>query len=174
MQSDERLDKTRLLSFLEIVSKELVSNLVLVAAGGTAMTLLGLKPSTIDVDFTAPASDLHEFRNALRSIPHGFKRDSWEDGAIFSQILPADYLNRSVPIEKIGKIELRALHPIDIVVTKIGRLDERDKQDIEVCIRKYKLTNKQVTKRANQVEYVGRGQNYHINLQHVLKQFFPG
>ena len=136
------------------------------------MTLLGLKPSTIDVDFTAPARDLHAFRSVLRSIPHGFKIDAWEDGAVFSQILPADYLKRSKLIKKFGRIELRTLHPVDIVVTKIGRLDERDKQDIKACIRKYKITEKQITKRAGQIEYVGREENYSINLRHVLKHFF--
>ena len=83
------------------------------------------------------------------------------------------HLRRSKLIKKIGMIELRSLHPIDIVVTKIGRLDERDEQDIEACIRKYGLTEKQITKRAGQVEYVGSEENYRINLRHVLKDFFP-
>ncbi len=67
---------------------------------------------------------------------------------------------------------LKALSPIDIVVTKIGRLNQRDKEDIEMCIRKFKITKNQVIKRAKEVEYVGREENYEINLEHVLKNFF--
>jgi len=48
------LDKTQLLDFLGVVEKELSRRITLVAIGGTAMTLLDLKPSTIDIDFTGP------------------------------------------------------------------------------------------------------------------------
>jgi len=43
------LDKTHLLDFLGVVERELSRQITLVAAGGTAMTLLDLKPSTIDI-----------------------------------------------------------------------------------------------------------------------------
>ncbi len=33
----------------------------ILAAGGTVMTLLDLKPSTIDIDFTIPSTDGVEF-----------------------------------------------------------------------------------------------------------------
>ena len=70
-------------------------------------------------------------------------------------------------------IHLRTLNPLDIVVTKIGRLDDRDKQDIDTCIKKFHLTRAQVTKRAKQVDYVsGREENYEINLKYVLESFF--
>ncbi len=166
------LDKTRLLEFLETVDRELRRRITLVAAGGTAMTLLDLKPSTVDIDFTAPSKDASELQKILQSTPHGFKVDCWEDGAVFSQILPADYVEKSIQIAKFKHIELRTLNPVDIVVTKIGRLDERDKQDIEVCIRKFKLTRNQIEKRASQVQYVGREENYRTNLQYVMNKFF--
>jgi hypothetical protein len=63
-------------------------------------------------------------------------------------------------------IELRTLSPLDIVVTKIGRLDQRDKEDIAACIRKFGLTKEQVAERAKQVSYVGREENYEINLKY--------
>lgn len=91
MQSGERIDKTKLLAFLEIAGKELNGRITLVAAGGTAMTLLDIKPSTVDIDFTGPRADISEFEHALKNIPHGFKIDCWKDGMVFSQILPDDY-----------------------------------------------------------------------------------
>ena len=81
-------------------------------------------------------------------------------------------MKKSIHIAGLKNIELKALHPVDIVVTKIGRLDERDKQDIEACIKRYKLTKSQVTRRAKQIEYVGKEENYRTNLQYVLSKFF--
>lgn len=169
-----RFDKKRLLDFLEILDKEIIEKITLVAAGGTAMTLLDMKTSTIDIDFTIPSQDVREFEDALKKIPHGFKIDYWTDGMVFSQILPLDYLEKSIPIKtKLKNIKLKALNPLDIVVAKMGRLDERDLHDIKACIKKFKLTKNQIKKRAKDVEYVGREENYKINLQHVMKTFFP-
>src|SRR5438445_1101735 len=142
------LDNTKLLNFLEEIDKELTRRITLVAAGGTAMTLLKAKPSTIDVDFTLPGEDYTEFTRILEIVPHGFKVDTYNDGAVFSQILPTDYIKKSKTIKtKMENIDLKALSPIDIVVTKIGRLNDRDKEDIETCIKKFKLTKNQIVKR---------------------------
>jgi hypothetical protein len=166
------LDSSDLILFLEEVQKELSRGITIVAVGGTALTLLGVKPSTRDIDLTIPGDDYDEFQNALKSTPHGFKVDCWKDGAVFSQMLPGDYLRRSEDIRRLKRIRLKALSPVDIVVTKIGRLDDRDKEDIEACIKKFKLRRNQITKRAERVEYVGRRENYETNLRYVLKNFF--
>jgi len=134
------LDKTQLLDFLGVVEKELSRQITLVGAGGTAMTLLDLKPSTIDIDFTGPGEYIADFKEALKNISHGFKIDLYKDGVVFSQILPEDYLEKSIRIRQIGRIELCSLQPLDIVVTKIGRLDDRDMRDIEACIKGHRLT----------------------------------
>src|SRR4030042_5179530 len=118
------LDKSVLLDFLTVLDDEVGRRITLVAVGGTAMTLLDLKPSTIDVDFTIPSNDKPAFDKALANIPHGLKIHAWSDGFVFSQILPDDYLEKSIEIANFKRILLKALHPIDIVVTKIGRLDD--------------------------------------------------
>ncbi len=167
-----QLGSIAVVKFLEEVDKSLNRKITLVAVGGTAMTLLRVKPSTVDVDFTLPGEDYDEFQQALRNTPHGFTVDCWIDGTVFSQTLPNDYLTRSRDIRKMKRIRLKALHPVDIVVTKIGRLDDRDKQDILACIKKFRLKKTQVAKRARQIDYVGREENYEINLKHVLGNFF--
>lgn len=168
-----RLDNRVLLDFLEEVDKELERKVTLIAVGGTALTLLGAKPSTRDVDFTLPSDDYGEFQRALKNTPHGFVVHCFHGGMIFSQSLPDDYQSESAPVKrKMKNIHLRTLSPLDIVVTKIGRLDDRDKEDIDSCIKKFHLTRAQVTKRAKQVEYVGREENYEINLKYVLKNLF--
>ena len=102
--------------------------ITLVAAGGTAMTLIDLKPSTIDIDFTIPSGDIKEFEQVLKNNPPGYKVDRWTDGCIFCQTLPNDYIEKSIKIKEFSHISLRALHPVNIIATKIGRLDERDIQ----------------------------------------------
>ncbi|WP_428323722.1 DUF6036 family nucleotidyltransferase [Nitrosopumilus sp.] len=167
------LSKQQLLDFLEELDKELEREITVVAVGGTAMTLHNAKASTIDVDFTIPAQDYSEFDRVLKIIPHGFKVDAWNNGMVFSQDLPDDYLEKSKPVRtKMKKMKLRILDPLDIIVTKIGRLHGRDKEDIATCIKKFRITPEQIKKRAKQVVYVGREENYEINLNHVIKNFF--
>ncbi len=168
-----RLDSTALSRFLGELDKELTRDITLIAVGGTALTLLDAKPSTIDVDFALPNDDYDEFQRVLKQVPHGFTVHCFHDGMIFTQDLPEDYLeNASTVRTKMKHIELKALDPIDIVVTKIGRLNDSDMEDIESCIKKFGLTRGQVEDRAAKVVYIGREENYRINLKHVLEKFF--
>lgn len=70
------LDNTKLLDFLGEVDKELSRKIVVVAIGGTAMTLVKAKPSTIDVDFTIPGEFYDEFTKAKNIVNPGFRVDS--------------------------------------------------------------------------------------------------
>lgn len=139
------------------------------------MTLLGVKPSTRDIDFTGKGDDIRLFKRTCRSIPHGMKIDTYADGLIFQTQLPDDYLTRSRKVEsarQFKRIRLKALHPLDIVVTKIGRLDDRDKQDIKDCIRKFRLKKSDVKLRASQVDYIGVTEHFEHHLHLVLSRFF--
>jgi len=167
-------DKTALLDFLEVLNEDLTRKITLVAAGGTAMTLLDLKPSTMDIDFTIPSSDLPEFERALKNNPPGFKVDRWTDGYVFCQSLPDDYLEKSIKIKQYSHISLRALNPLDIIVTKIGRLNQRDIQDIETCIKAYKISKDDIKARAALVSptYITKEEDYLYHLNWVIKKFF--
>jgi len=100
------------------------------------MTLLSLKPSTRDMDFTGPSTDIADFEKAHSSLHHGFQIDCWKGGQVFMINLPADYIQKSRRIStRLNRISLYALSPLDIIVTKIARLNNRDIEDIETCIR---------------------------------------
>lgn len=167
-------DKSALLEFLETINDDLTKKIALVAAGGTAMTLLDLKPSTIDIDFTIPGIDRIEFEQVLKNNPLGYRVDRWTDGYIYCQKLPKDYLEKSIKIKEFSHIVLRALHPVDIVVTKIGRLNQRDIQDIEARIRECKVSETEIKARALLVlqTYVGPEEDYLSHLDWVLERFF--
>lgn len=167
------LDNTKLLEFLEEMDRELERKIVVVAVGGTAMTLLNAKPSTIDVDFTIPGEYFDDFERAKKIVQPGFRVDLFRDGAVFVTILPEDYLERSKQIKtKLKKIDLRALQPVDIVITKITRLDGRDEQDIQACIEKFGLGKREIKERAKQTGYSGNDDVFKDNLQTVLKKFY--
>ena len=160
----------QLLRFLGEVQKVLERRVVLVAVGGTAMTLYKLKPSTVDIDFTGPAEDVKLFVGAVKRVQPGFRVDAWPNGQVFSQFLPSDYLNKSRRIKKLRRVELRALAPVDIVVTKIGRLDQRDLDDIKMCRKRFRLGNAAIVRRAARVEYAGSRKVFDNNLETVLRQ----
>lgn len=132
-----QFNKQRLMEFLEVVDKELEEPVELTAVGGTAMTLLGLKDSTLDIDFDVEADRAIGFRKTLARLHHGYRIDLYTGGLIFSQQLPEDYAEKRIPVKTdFRKIRLYTLNPLDIIVTKIGRLNDRDIEDIKACIRK--------------------------------------
>ena len=85
MSSNRELDKSVLFKLLKYFDEEAKQKITLIAAGGTAMTLLDLKTSTLDIDFTLPSCDKMEFDRIRSLVPHGFKIDMYTDG-LFSAI----------------------------------------------------------------------------------------
>lgn len=169
------LDKKSLLEFVKLIDSELEGPVDIIAVGGTAMTLLDMKRSTIDVDFDFPADEgLASFKKAMKAITPGFRVDIFLGSQIFSQKLPDDYKNMTISIRVGGlaKLKLFALHPVDIVLSKIGRLSDRDVEDIRTCIQKYGLSGARIRKRGNAVEEAGNENVYRENLEFVLKNFF--
>ena len=171
---NETIGKEKLLGFLMQADKMLAGKIRVNAVGGTGLTLLNAKDTTKDIDFDFSKEDEKEFKKALSRLPpHGLRIDFFTDGMIFSQKLPKDYEKHCVPIKtNLKNTQLFSLNPIDIIATKIGRLNDRDIEDIRACIEKFRITKKQVEKRGKQIEYVGHEETYKSNLEFVLKNFF--
>ena len=149
------------------------SKLVIVGAGDTAMALLDLKAPAMHVDLTGPYSDLAEFSRISAGVPHrGFQIHTWPDGLVFGQRLPEDYAKVSVSLgADLARIDLRALQPLDIVVTKIERLTDDDVRDIKTCIRQFKLGKNQILKRARALQQVRNESRFERNLESVMSLF---
>ena len=161
--------KSDLLKWLHGMDKRLNKKITIVAVGGTAMTLLGLKSSTIDVDLCINSKDKKDFEKALDKK---FKVDIFTDGFIFSEQLPPDHIEMSKEILELKNITLKALSPMDIVITKAARLNARDEEDIGV-LAKY-VKKEELMKRFNEVvgTYAGDEKIYRYNFEVVLKRFF--
>jgi hypothetical protein len=67
VQKEYRLDKNELLDNLRAWNSILRRKVHMIACGGTAMTLLGVKASTKDVDFMVPA--LREYNYLTKQLP---------------------------------------------------------------------------------------------------------
>ena len=67
VQNEYRLDKDELLDNLRAWNRVLRRKVHLIACGGTAMTLLGVKASTKDVDFMVP--DVMEYNYLIKKLP---------------------------------------------------------------------------------------------------------
>lgn len=67
VQNKYRLDKNELLDNLRAWNSVLRRKVHLIACGGTAMTLLGVKASTKDVDFMVP--DIREYSYLTKQLP---------------------------------------------------------------------------------------------------------
>ena len=112
------------------------------------MTLLGLKPSTLEIAFTGSLWDIIEFEEAHQSLYHSFDVRCWKDGQLLTVSLPRDYMGKSIMIEtNLAKIKLFALNPVDIVVAKIAGLKQRDWDDIESCVNTYGLAAEDIRER---------------------------
>ena len=61
VQTNYRLDQAELLDHLRAWNSVLRRKVHLIACGGTAMTLLGVKASTKDVDFMVPDTGEHAY-----------------------------------------------------------------------------------------------------------------
>ncbi|MDE1869058.1 MAG: hypothetical protein KGH60_03805 [Candidatus Micrarchaeota archaeon] len=171
----ERISKSGLLGFLDVFDREAGMNMLLVAVGGTAMTLLGLKPSTKDIDFNIPSDrDLREFRRLRERMAPGVKIDVWGGNMIFTERMPDDYIKRSSEYSpgKFKKIRVMVLSPMDIVCSKISRLNDADIEDIKDCIKLKRITKRQLKARANQFSRAGNDQIFAENLEYILKEMF--
>ena len=163
------IDRNELVKWLRSIDKKLHSKITLIAVGGTAMTLLGLKSSTRDIDFCIKSDEKKDFEKALDKK---FKIDIFSDGYIFSEQLPADYVEKSKEIAKMKNITLKALNPVDIIITKAARFIARDEEDIE-ALSKY-VDKDELIKRFNEVlkSYSGKEEDYKYHFNIILKRFF--
>ena len=163
------IDKSELIAWLKGVDKRLRKSMTVIALGGTAMTLLGLKSSTIDVEFCVASEDRKIFENALDKR---FKVDIFTDGYIFSEQLPDDYAERSKDVLALKHIQLKVLNPLDIVITKTARLNARDEEDIQ-AIAAY-VDKEELLQRFEKVvpTYSGKEEEYRRNFDYIVERYF--
>ncbi|MFA7706598.1 MAG: DUF6036 family nucleotidyltransferase [Candidatus Omnitrophota bacterium] len=139
-----RIDKQGLLDTLSAWDGFLKKKAHLIACGGTAMTLLGIKESTKDIDLIVPNTDEYDYLiKILKEL--GYKSASgwgWlrDDRFIFdifrgkaihtTELLesPLDEGN-NIPVKEFSHIYLGVLNYYDIIISKIFRGTRIDNDD---------------------------------------------
>jgi len=131
-----RIDKQGLLDRISVWDGFLKRKVHLIACGGTALTLLGVKESTKDIDFIVP--DITEYKYLISNLKQlGYKSASgsgWtkQDGFVFelfrgkfvhtTELLESP-LNEenNIPIKEFSYIYLGVLNYYDLIITKLFR-----------------------------------------------------
>ena len=139
-----RIDKEGLFERLGVWNDFLRRKVRLIACGGTALTLIGIKPSTKDIDLIVP--DEGEYRYLIKVLKQlGYKSASgsgWarDDGFIFdlfagkrvhtTELLesPLDKGNNSL-VKEFSRIYLGVLNYYDILISKLFRAASVDMED---------------------------------------------
>ncbi len=149
-----------LFELLESLSVFVDQKVQMYALGGTALTILGIKPSTLDIDINIDSEKQYTYIcNLFERI--GFKRigvTRWltQEGLVFdlfygSNILGTELLSDCLDLAKFinsfGKIELYTLSPYDIIISKLARGDQRDFIDIKHLFEYEKIELITLTKR---------------------------
>lgn len=132
-----------LFELLESINEYVERRTNMYALGGTALTILGIKQSTLDIDMNIDSESEYKYIvSVFEQI--GFKKISacrWltQEGLAFdlffgsnilgTDLLP-DCLEESEFIKSFGMINLYTLSLYDIIISKLARGDERDFNDI--------------------------------------------
>ena len=142
-----RLDKNQLLDILEGWNRILKRKTHLIACGGTAMTLLGIKPSTKDVDFMVPK--INEYEYLIKQLSAlGYKQvtgSGWErSGESFrfdifrgnwihtTELLESPLVNgRNTILMEYSHLYIGILNEYDLISSKLMR---GTKVDFEDCL----------------------------------------
>lgn len=139
-----RIDKEGLFDQLGAWNGFLKRKIHLIACGGTALTLLGIKPSTKDIDLIVPDVNEHKYLvGTLKQLGytsasgHGWRRG---DGFIFD-LFPGKRIHlteliesplepgNNTPVREFSYIYLGVLNYYDILISKLFRASSVDIDD---------------------------------------------
>ncbi|MBI3597217.1 MAG: hypothetical protein HY203_08710 [Nitrospirae bacterium] len=115
----------------------------IILLGGLAMALYGRRRKTRDLDAEIPALTGAQLGRLLRylNIPADLSKDVSHWGMID---LPPGYRGRAKRLWRKGRITVRVLSPLDLVMSKLRVMRESDIQDALYLIRRFKLTRLQI------------------------------
>lgn len=149
-----------LLDLLKDIDPYLKEKVYLIAVGGTALTLLDIKHSTLDMDFNLPREkDSRAIRRLFTELgfekineskwisPNNLVIDLYDRDYIFCVQLIEDSIHNSKLIQEYRHITLKTLNLYDIIITKLARLENKDIDDIIEIFKKCEIDPKKLFQR---------------------------
>ena len=132
---------TLLLEFLTDLDNQLQKDIDLLVLGGNALIIYGCKYTTRDVDICVRGVDVDVYDWSMQwSKKNKVMVDVYIDGW-FKNVRFPDYLKRSTHIPNLGfkHINIYLMNIYDMVLTKVDRWSDRDRQDINSLLRVLKI-----------------------------------
>lgn len=128
----------------------------LIACGGTALTLLGIKDSTKDIDIIVP--NIGEYDHLIKTLMAiGYKNKTtsgWARDDVFifdifrgnrvhtTELIESPLIpENNIPLKRFSKIYLGILNYYDLIITKLFR---GTSSDVEDCLWLFKNKNKEI------------------------------
>ena len=128
------MDRSELINIVRRAGNVVDDRYVVVGAGGTSLSLQGVKERTRDIDFVVEHGDIPKLMDAFESAGV-MELEVSGPGFGFGTILPEDYVRRAVDCGTYGAISLLAMDLVDVIITKAGRNYQRDREDMKSCKR---------------------------------------
>ena len=182
-----RIDKTGFLDRMSVWNSFLKRKVHLIACGGTALTLLGVKDTTKDIDLIVP--DLAEYEYLLDTLKQlgyrsatgagwtrgdGFIFDLFRGKSVHSTELLDSPLDKGmhILIKELSNIYLGALNYYDIIISKVFRGLSIDIDDCLALIKskRQEIDLGRLEKRFRETASFDVSENkVNKNLEHFLK-----
>ena len=158
---DKQVTKAKLIELLRKIDSTLDETVVLVAIGGTALSLLDLKEATHDVDFILQNNSQYIKGDlTLKILDSGYDVQIQDQGKIVLFRLPPDYLALAKPSEinsLFSNLQVYILSPIDLLVSKLSRYNTKDYFDINALLLRYRFTIEEIKNRYGQYQLLYKG-----------------
>ncbi|MFH1276351.1 MAG: DUF6036 family nucleotidyltransferase [Candidatus Woesearchaeota archaeon] len=160
LYNKKEINANELFELLESISGHIERKISMYALGGTALTILGIKQSTLDIDINIDLESEYKYiKKIFEQI--GFKKigayrwltqeslafDLFFGSNILGTNLLSDCLDKSKLIKSFGMINLYTLSLYDIIISKLARGDERDFNDIKNIFESEKIDVNKLIKR---------------------------
>ena len=156
----KRVDRTRLRQFLDALGRRTRRPVRFYLVGGGVLIDLGLRATTIDIDFVAEADD----PRAIDELEEGIRHLKNELDVSVEPASPADFLpipstalGRSRFVGTFGSLSVYYYDLASLVVAKAARGLERDLDDAERLVRAGQVAWEEVEEMWHQVKASPRG-----------------
>ncbi len=171
-----------LFELLNSISKFIERKIKMYALGGTALTILGIKSSTLDIDIDIDShKDYQYICEIFEKI--GFKRigtirwqtqeglffDLFMGSNILGTELSPNFLDKSKFIKSFENIELYTLSLEDIIISKLARGDPRDFLDIKKIFENQKINLPELVRRYKETMETSIVANYKQKLLDLIE-----
>ena len=143
---------SELISKFSTIDQKLDVWTVAVGLGGTSMTMLNIKHSTRDIDFILEEGDTTSFKETVKDV-YGHDTDIFGRCFAYKTKMPGDYLDKSIKIAGFNRLTVYAMDPLDVIITKMSRGEERDFEDCKHCLRHNNYAENTIRDRMNDYEH---------------------